>query len=154
MIHAVTRMMNEISSRVDGCLYGAWLYGSAVLKDFQLGWSDIDFVALVDGPIYEHEAESLLKLRQDMLKSEPENPYYRSFEGVITSLDEYCSQTVNPEHLFPVSLSCNINEPDKPNDVVNAKDIFVTSVLHGIGKYHGYSDKPLKKKGGSVYSVF
>ena len=93
MIHAVTRMMNEISSRVDGRLYGAWLYGSAVLKDFQLGWSDIDFVALVDGPIYEHEAESLLKLRQYMLKSEPENPYYRSFEGVIARVDEYCSQS-------------------------------------------------------------
>ena len=93
MIHAVTRMMNEISSRVDGRLYGAWLYGSAVLKDFQLGWSDIDFVTLVDGPVSEIEAESLLMLRQDMLKSEPENLYYRSFEGVIASLDEYRSQS-------------------------------------------------------------
>jgi len=39
-------------------MYGAWLYGSAALDDFQLGWSDIDFVALIDGPISEKQAES------------------------------------------------------------------------------------------------
>ena len=93
MFRAITRMMNETASITDGRMYGAWLYGSAALDDFQLGWSDIDFVTLVDGPVSEIEAESLLMLRQDMLKSEPENLYYRSFEGVIASLDEYRSQS-------------------------------------------------------------
>ena len=93
MFRAITRMMNEIASITDGRMYGAWLYGSAALDDFQLGWSDIDFVALIDGPISEKQAESLLTLRQDMLKSEPDNLYYRSFEGVIASLSEYRSQS-------------------------------------------------------------
>ena len=93
MLHSVTKMLNEISLRVDGRVYEAWLYGSTAMEDFQLGWSDIDFVALVDGPISDKEAESLLMLRQDMLKSEPENGYYRSFEGVIASLNEYRNQS-------------------------------------------------------------
>lgn len=92
MFHAVTRMMHEIASTMEGRVYGAWLYGSAVLNDFRLGWSDIDFVALTDGPISESQAEKLLMLRQDMLRREPGNLYYRSFEGVIASLNEYRSQ--------------------------------------------------------------
>ena len=31
----------------------------------------------------------MLMLRQDMLKTEPDNPYYRSFEGIIADLTEY-----------------------------------------------------------------
>ncbi len=93
MFHATARMMDEIASRVDGRVYGAWLCGSTVMGDFQLGWSDIDFVVLVDGPVSESQAESLLMLRQDMLRTEPGNLYYRSFEGVIASLNEYRSQS-------------------------------------------------------------
>ncbi|MBR5109792.1 MAG: nucleotidyltransferase domain-containing protein [Clostridia bacterium] len=93
MFHAITRIMNEIVSTMNGCVYGAWLYGSVALDDFRLGWSDIDFVALIHGPISENQAERLLTLRQDMLKTEPRNLYYRSFEGVIASLDEYRSQS-------------------------------------------------------------
>lgn len=93
MFHTVIRMMNEIDSRVDACVYGAWIYGSTVLNDFQLGWSDIDFVALVNGSISESQAKRLLMLRQDMFKAEPDNLYYRSFEGVIASLNEYRSQS-------------------------------------------------------------
>ena len=56
MLHTIRKMMNEIDSRVYGHVYGAWLYGSAVLNDFQLGWSDIDFVALIYEPISESQA--------------------------------------------------------------------------------------------------
>ncbi len=91
MMDAVTSMMNEIASAVEGNVYGAWLYGSVVLDDFRPGWSDIDLVVLVNGPITEEQAERLLMLRQDMLEKEPDNLYYRSFEGVIASLDEYRS---------------------------------------------------------------
>ncbi len=93
MFHTVTRMMNEIDSWVDGCVYGAWIYGSVALNDFQMGWSDIDFVALVNEPISECQAKRLLMLRQDLLKAEPDNLYYRSFEGVIANLSEYRNQS-------------------------------------------------------------
>lgn len=93
MFCAVNRMMNEIAVILDGHVYGAWLYGSAALHDFRLGWSDIDFVALSKEPISESQSEKLLTLRQDMLKAEPDNPYYRCFEGVIAGLNEYRSQS-------------------------------------------------------------
>lgn len=93
MLHAVARMMDEIAAIMRGDVYGAWLYGSAVLGDFHPGWSDIDFVVLVNGPLSESQAEKLLTLRQDMLKAEPDSLYYRSFEGVIASLNEYRSQS-------------------------------------------------------------
>lgn len=93
MFHTATRMMSEIDSRMDGCVYGAWIYGSAVSNDFRMGWSDIDIVALVNKPISESQAKRLLMLRQDMLKAEPDNPYYRSFEGVIANLNEYRNQS-------------------------------------------------------------
>lgn len=89
---AVARMTDAIAAALDGQLWGAWLYGSAVLHDFQLGWSDIDFVALADGPLSPAQSEKLLTLRQAMLQAEPGNPYYRSFEGVIASMREYQSQ--------------------------------------------------------------
>ena len=92
MVNAVNRMMNEISLTLEGHVYGAWLYGSVVLDDFRLGWSDIDFVVLVDGSTSEKQAERLLMLRQYMLKEEPDNLYYRSFEGIIANVNEYRSQ--------------------------------------------------------------
>ena len=91
MLQAIAGMMHEIASIMDGRVYGVWLYGSAAMDDFRLGWSDIDFVALTNGPISPSQAERLLTLRQDRLKSEPGNLYDRSFEGVIASLDEYRS---------------------------------------------------------------
>ena len=93
MLQAIHKMMHEIDSRADGHIYGAWLYGSVVLDDFQQGWSDIDFVTLIDGPVSESQAEKLLMLRQDMLIAEPDNPYYRSFEGVIANLYEIRSRS-------------------------------------------------------------
>ena len=89
MHQAISRMVHEITAIMDGRVYGIWLYGSAVLDDFRLGWSDIDFVALTDGEISGPQAQSLLTLRQKMLNDEPHNPYYRSFEGVIADKDEY-----------------------------------------------------------------
>ena len=89
MTDAITKMANEIVSVMDGKIYGIWLYGSAAIDDFRLGWSDIDICALTAGKITEEQAQRLLMLRQEMLKKEPGNPYYRSFEGIIADLDEY-----------------------------------------------------------------
>ena len=93
MLHAITKVTDEIVTIMDGNVYGVWLYGSVVLNDFRLGWSDIDFVALTDRPISESQAMQLLTLRQDMLKNDPGNPYYRCFEGIIADRTEYLSQS-------------------------------------------------------------
>lgn len=91
MLESITKMTNEISAIMDGKIHNAWLYGSVVLDDFRLGWSDIDFIVLTSEKITERQAQSLVTLRQTLLKKEPENPYYRSFEGIIANLDEYRS---------------------------------------------------------------
>ena len=95
MFDSIAKMVNEIVSVTDGGIYGIWLYGSVVMDDFRPGWSDIDFVALTNGPISEQQAEKLLHLRQDMLRDEPNNRYYRSFEGVIANRDELLGHDFN-----------------------------------------------------------
>lgn len=67
------------------CIY---LYGSVAMDDFKLGWSDIDILCLTKEVISDYEAEQLVDLRQNLLKEEESNPYYRSFEGGIVSIDE------------------------------------------------------------------
>lgn len=88
MLDSAGIMAAEISSRLDGGLDSFWLYGSAVMDDFRLGWSDIDFIALVRGALTEAEAQGLLPLRRELSQEFPENPYYRLFEGVIVSAEE------------------------------------------------------------------
>ncbi len=86
---SVQHMFSEINAIA--ALHGAWLYGSVVLGDFRRGWSDIDFVAFTREPLTAEQANALLSLRQRLKEREPDNPYYRSFEGVIVSLAEYKS---------------------------------------------------------------
>ena len=66
-----------------------YLYGSVVLDDFKLGWSDIDILVLTRKSITEVQADRLVNLREELLSEEPDNLYYRSFEGVIADRDEY-----------------------------------------------------------------
>lgn len=89
MEDAIERMTAAIDAALGHGLHGLWLYGSVVLDDFRLGWSDIDFIAFSREPITEAQAQKLLTLRQDLSARHPENPYYRCFEGVIVSLSEY-----------------------------------------------------------------
>lgn len=70
-----------------------YLYGSSVLDDFRLGWSDIDILVLTQKPISEKQAETLRTLRQALLEKEPDNPYYRSFEGGMLSLSAFVSRS-------------------------------------------------------------
>ena len=63
-----------------------------MLNDFKLGWSDIDILVLTEKPITEEQAKSLVGLRQAMLVDEPDNPYYRSFEGGMLTLDALLSK--------------------------------------------------------------
>ena len=69
-----------------------YLYVSVPLGDFRLGWSDIDLLVLTEKQMTEAQAEALLHLRQRLLKEEPQNPYYRSFEGGILSLSAFVRQ--------------------------------------------------------------
>ena len=89
MERAIDAMAAAIAAILKGKVWGVWLYGSVALEDFRLGWSDIDFVALSDGPLPEEQARRLLTLRQELSAREPGNPYYRAFEGVIADRGEF-----------------------------------------------------------------
>ncbi|MBQ7146513.1 MAG: DUF4111 domain-containing protein [Lachnospiraceae bacterium] len=82
-------MSEEIGKILGPACHSFWLYGSVVLKDFRLGWSDIDFITFSREAISPNQADALLMLRQTLSEKEPDNPYYRLFEGVICSLPEY-----------------------------------------------------------------
>jgi hypothetical protein len=82
--------INEILSNNKPSIY---LFGSVVLDDFQLGWSDIDILCLTGQPISEDKAEQLVKLRQTLLEQEPGNQYFRSFEGGMLSLAAFLNQS-------------------------------------------------------------
>ncbi len=88
---SIGRMADRIYTILDKNVHSIWLYGSVVLDDFRPGWSDIDLLVLASGRITEQQAQQLVGLRQAMLKAEPDNPYYRSFEGIIADIDEYFS---------------------------------------------------------------
>ena len=69
--------------------------GSSALNDFRLGWSDIDILVLTEThkQISESQANLLVGLRQAMLSKEPNNPYYRSFEGGMLTKSAFLAHT-------------------------------------------------------------
>ncbi len=89
MEKSIQCMAQELDALLCHSLHSLWLYGSVVLDDFCLGWSDIDFIAFTKGPIPVDRAKKLLTLRQDLSARCPDNPYIRCFEGVIVNLQEY-----------------------------------------------------------------
>ena len=82
--------IKDILSIYDPSIY---LYGSVVLDDFKSGWSDIDILILTQKQITEEQANRLVNLRQEMRAEEPDNPYYRSFEGGMLTLDAFINKT-------------------------------------------------------------
>lgn len=90
---AINKMTYEINSILSDCERSIYLYGSSVLDDFRLGWSDIDILVLTNKQISEEQAQKLVKLRQTMLEKEPGNPYYQSFEGAMLMLDAFISKS-------------------------------------------------------------
>ncbi|MCR4886947.1 MAG: nucleotidyltransferase domain-containing protein [Clostridiales bacterium] len=89
MKQSIEKMTARISRILDGKIRSAWLYGSVALEDFRPGWSDIDLLVLTEGRITPDQAGALLTLRQAMTEEEPENRYYRAFEGIIADEAEY-----------------------------------------------------------------
>lgn len=88
---SINNMVKEIVRIVDECKPSIYLYGSVVLNDFKLGWSDIDILVLTQKRISMPQAMRLVMLRQTMLEKEPNNPYYRLFEGGMLTLDAFVS---------------------------------------------------------------
>ena len=86
---SVNKMVREIGGILSDCEPSIYLYGSSALNDFRLGWSDIDILVLTEKQITEIQAQKLVGLRQTMLEQEPSNPYYRSFEGGMLTLDAF-----------------------------------------------------------------
>lgn len=48
---------------MQGCTPSVYLYGSSVLNDFRLGWSDIDILILTGKQMSEEQAQRLVGLR-------------------------------------------------------------------------------------------
>ncbi len=88
---AIHKMVGRISGILQGCTPSVYLYGSSVLNDFRLGWSDIDILVLTGKQMSEEQAQRLVGLRGEMLEEEPGNLYYRSFEGGMLTLDAFLS---------------------------------------------------------------
>ena len=89
---AINTMVREISGILSDCEPSIYMYGSSVLNDFRLGWSDLDILVLTSKQITDEQAKSLVGLRQAMLADKPDNPYYRSFEGGMLTLDAFLSK--------------------------------------------------------------
>ena len=87
--NGIERMTAAIDAACGHRLQSVWLYGSVVLDDFRPGWSDIDMIALTESPLTEQHAETLLMLRQRLDEESPNEPYFRSFEGIICSWEEF-----------------------------------------------------------------
>jgi len=90
---SVEKMISAVVDVLSLKLPSIYLYGSVSLGDFKLGWSDIDVLVLTKEQITEKQANELLYLRQTLLVKEPDNPYYRSFEGGILTLDAFINKT-------------------------------------------------------------
>lgn len=89
--NAIETMKQRIADILDLCVPSIYLYGSVVLNDFKLGWSDIDLLVLTQKPISEEQANQLVGLRQTLLEKEPDHLYYRSFEGGMLTLNAFLS---------------------------------------------------------------
>ncbi len=89
---AVNQMVREISHILADCEPSIYMYGSSALNDFRLGWSDLDILVLTSKQITEEQVKTLVGLRQAMLVDEPDNPYYRSFEGGMLTLGAFVSK--------------------------------------------------------------
>lgn len=67
---AINTMVREISGILSDREPSIYMYGSSVLNDFRLGWSDIDILVLTSKQMTEEQAKSLVGLRQAMLADE------------------------------------------------------------------------------------
>ena len=89
---AIETMIHRIADVLKQNMPSIYLYGSVVMGDFKLGWSDIDILVLTRERISQDQAEELMHLRQTLLVEEPGNLYFRSFEGGMLTLSCFLNQ--------------------------------------------------------------
>ena len=92
MESSINNMVNRMATILSGNNPSIYLFGSVVLDDFRLGWSDIDIICLAEEVLSEEQAQVLVGLRQTLSKEYPENVYYRLFEGGILSLSAFLNK--------------------------------------------------------------
>lgn len=93
MEKSIKQMMKKIVNILGDNEPSIYLYGSITVDDFKLGWSDIDFLCLTKKSITKKQADQLLNLRQFLIEDEPDNKYYRLFEGAFLSLNTFCQKS-------------------------------------------------------------
>lgn len=89
---AINIMTNEIVLVLADNRPTIYLFGSVVLDDFKLGWSDIDILVLTEREISHKQADLLVGLRQNLLERYPGNPYFRLFEGGMLSAEAFLNR--------------------------------------------------------------
>ncbi len=130
---AIDSMVKNLQSILGDNIISIYLYGSVTMEDFKLGWSDIDILCLTRKTISDTEAKLLVDLRQKLLMEDKENRYYRSLEGIITSLDEFLSnkyskvvywgtsgQRITDRYLFD---ECSLFELIKYGQLIYGEDV-------------------------------
>ena len=88
---SITQIAARISSILQPLYPTIYLYGSITLNDFKPGWSDVDILVLTDESISQTQATQLVTLRETMLSESTDNPYFRSFEGGMLTLNAFIS---------------------------------------------------------------
>ena len=88
---AIDCMTSAISKVLADNQPSIYLYGSSVLNDFRLGWSDLDILVLTQKRISQPQAQELVMLRQQLSANEAGNPYYRLFEGGMLTQSAFIS---------------------------------------------------------------
>jgi len=89
MEQSIEIMVNRITSILKDNKPSIFLFGSVVLDDFKLGWSDIDFICLTEKAITNKQANELVNLRQTLLAEYPGDKYFRLFEGQMLTLQAF-----------------------------------------------------------------
>ena len=117
-----------------------YLYGSVVLDDFRLGWSDIDLLVLTEKQISSEQAKQLVQLRRELTAREPENPYYCLLEGGMLRLSALLSDTEDTVVYWGTSGERVTNRYDF--DSFSKKELLENGVLlYGID-VRNYIDPP------------
>ena len=93
LMHGIQNMTDEIVNILSANNPSVYLYGSVALDDYQFGWSDIDILVLTEKQISPDRAERLVHLRRELTEQEPENLYYRLFEGGMLRLSAFLADT-------------------------------------------------------------
>lgn len=89
MEHSINIMVNRITDILKDNKPSICLFGSVVLNDFKLGWSDIDIICFTEKVISNEQANELVNLRQTLMSEQEGNPYYRLFEGGLLTLNAF-----------------------------------------------------------------